>query len=261
MSIQPRPPASSIEFSLAAKEAIVVEMLGLALRRGVSRAPRAGVPFRSFGAESREAIVAEAEAFVIHVGRVREGRVYSSEVAAGVVAALMDPASGIPASGVKAFLGTLAGAYEIGEDNGLDALAGAVERRLAEVAGLAKVRCVVSAGGTSFEVEAYEGTSLYDIVERGEGRGAATLKEHIECACRGVMACSTCHVVVGDRWFADVGAPCDAELDMLDLAYDPQPTSRLGCQLKLTKELDGLEVTIPEDAHNLMDDIPFDDAR
>ena len=109
------------------------------------------------GAESREAIVAEAEAFVIHVGRVREGRVYSSEVAAGVVAALMDPGSGIPASGVKAFLGTLAGAYEIGEDNGLDALAGAVERRLAEVAGLEKVRCVVSAGGTSFEVEAYDG--------------------------------------------------------------------------------------------------------
>jgi 2Fe-2S ferredoxin len=75
------------------------------------------------------------------------------------------------------------------------------------------------------------------------------------------MACSTCHVYVADAWAGKVGEPCDAELDMLDLAFDPQPTSRLGCQLTLSRDLDGLRLAIPDDAHNLMDDIPFDDAR
>ena len=60
-----------------------------------------------------------------------------------------------------------AGAYEIGEDNGLDALAAAVETELNATAGKRRVRCVVSAGGASFEVSAYEGTSLYDVVRRG----------------------------------------------------------------------------------------------
>lgn len=38
----------------------------------------------------------------------------------------------------------------------------------------------------------------------------------------------------------------DEELDMLDLAYGLTDTSRLGCQVCMTKELDGLEVRVPE---------------
>ena len=240
----------------------MASQVGRLLRRGapLRRAaphPRAWRPF----ATSKEQIIADAEAFVVHVGQVREGRTYSAAVARGVVASLADPSSGVPVTSLDAFLRTLAGSYEIGEDNGLDALASAVERQIAQDEGKRKVTCVVSAGGATFDVEAFEGTSLYDVVERGEGPGAELLREYIECACSGVMACSTCHVVVDGADFDKVGEPCDAELDMLDLAFDPQPTSRLGCQLTLSRDLDGLRLAIPDDAHNLMDDIPFDDAR
>lgn len=211
--------------------------------------------------KTKEERIAEAEAFVRHVGQVREGRTYSEEVARGVVASLVDPSSGVSVTELMPFLRTLAGAYEIGEDMGLDNLASAVERQLAKDAGKEKVRVTVHAGGTSFDVEAFEGTSLYDVVERGDGEGASTLTEYIECACSGVMACSTCHVIVDEAWFDKVGSPCDAEEDMLDLAYDPRPTSRLGCQLTLTKDLHGMHLRIPADAHNLMDDIPFEDQR
>ena len=50
----------------------------------------------------------------------------------------------------------------------------------------------------------------------------------------------------------------EAELDMLDLAFDPQPTSRLGCQVLLSPDLEGLVVHLPAGVHNMMDFIPFD---
>lgn len=62
------------------------------------------------------------------------------------------------------------------------------------------------------------------------------------------------------KWFEAVGDPSEAELDMIDLAFDPVDTSRLGCQLVLSPELDGLEVKIPGRSNNLMDHIPFPDA-
>merc|ERR1712066_186888 len=80
-------------------------------------------------------------------------------------------------------------------------------------------------------------------------------REMIECACSGVMACSTCQVYVHDDWFGKVGEPCEAETDMLELAHDPRDTSRLGCQLKLRADLDGLEITVPDGANNMFDHI------
>ena len=86
-----------------------------------------------------------------------------------------------------------------------------------------------------------------------------TLGEYIECACAGIMGCSTCHVVISPEWFSSdgdettkIGPPCEAELDMIDLAYEPEVTSRLGCQIKLTTELDGLVVLLPAGSNNLM---------
>jgi 2Fe-2S ferredoxin len=69
----------------------------------------------------------------------------------------------------------------------------------------------------------------YDYVERGDDEGSEMLSEYIECACSGVMACSTCHVVIDPDWFDRVGPPSEEEMDMLDLAFEPQETSRLGC--------------------------------
>jgi len=111
----------------------------------------------------------------------------------------------------------------------------------------------------AFEVEALEGTSLTDVAKFGDGEGASTLGEYIECACSGIMACSTCHVIVDDQWFQKVGEPTEAEQDMLDLAYSPRDTSRLGCQIVLDQKLEGLVVKIPKGANNLMDFVPFQD--
>ncbi|KAJ1637496.1 2Fe-2S ferredoxin-type domain-containing protein [Pavlovales sp. CCMP2436] len=112
---------------------------------------------------------------------------------------------------------------------------------------------------TCIEAEAFEGMSLADVATHGTGAGASVLAEMLECACSGVMACSTCHVVIDPEWFARVGKPDEDELDMLDLAFEPTDTSRLGCQVTLRPELDGLRVRIPRGAHNMMDDIPFPD--
>jgi 2Fe-2S ferredoxin len=62
--------------------------------------------------------------------------------------------------------------------------------------------------------------------------------------CGGGCACATCHVHVSPDWFEKVGPPNDVEADMLDMAEDLVPTSRLSCQIHLTPDLDGLAVTV-----------------
>ncbi len=75
----------------------------------------------------------------------------------------------------------------------------------------------------------------------------------IEGACGGVVACSTCHVIVEGPSFERLEAPGEDEEDMLDLAYGLTPTSRLGCQVVVTDALDGLVVRLPPETHNLLD--------
>ncbi len=70
-------------------------------------------------------------------------------------------------------------------------------------------------------------------------------------ACEGSLACSTCHVIVEDEdYFERIPEPDDDENDMLDLAFGLTDTSRLGCQVKAAKELDGLKVRIPSATRN-----------
>ena len=68
----------------------------------------------------------------------------------------------------------------------------------------------------------------------------------IEAECGGACACSTCHVYIDDAWREKVGEPLPMEEDMLDFAYEVQPSSRLSCQIKVSEELDGLTVQTPE---------------
>ncbi len=75
----------------------------------------------------------------------------------------------------------------------------------------------------------------------------------MEGACEGSMACSTCHVIVTDDWFAKVPPAAATEEDMLDLTYGVARTSRLGCQIIVTKALDGLTVRLPSATRNMMD--------
>ena len=96
--------------------------------------------------------------------------------------------------------------------------------------------------GTQKEVEAPLGLSVLEIAHRN--------RVDIEGACEGSLACSTCHVIVDGAWFAKLAKPTEDEEDMLDLAFDLQETSRLGCQLIMTDALDGLVVKLPSGSRN-----------
>ena len=68
----------------------------------------------------------------------------------------------------------------------------------------------------------------------------------IDADCGGGMACATCHVYVKEEWFNKLPKAEDAEQDMIDMAFEPKKNSRLSCQLIVSDELDGLQVTTPE---------------
>jgi 2Fe-2S ferredoxin len=74
----------------------------------------------------------------------------------------------------------------------------------------------------------------------------------MEGACEGALACSTCHVIVHKKWFKKLDEPTEDEEDMLDLAFGLTKTSRLGCQIVMREELDGLVVQLPEQVTNWM---------
>lgn len=94
---------------------------------------------------------------------------------------------------------------------------------------------------------AAEGETIQSIAQR-----EPQLLEHLICSCGGNAACSTCHVYVDPHYYSQLRAADDEEEDMLDLAYGyREGVSRLGCRIYLTKELDGLKVTLPEGSNNL----------
>lgn len=68
----------------------------------------------------------------------------------------------------------------------------------------------------------------------------------IEADCGGACACSTCHVYVDESWYGRLPPIEELEADMLDFAWEPKEMSRLSCQLRVTPEMDGLIVQLPE---------------
>lgn len=100
--------------------------------------------------------------------------------------------------------------------------------------------------GTRREVDAPLGLSVLEIAHR---HGV-----DIEGACEGSLACSTCHVIVDPKYFELLQTPTEDEEDMLDLAFGLEETSRLGCQIVMTEELDGLVVRLPKATRNAMKD-------
>ena len=73
----------------------------------------------------------------------------------------------------------------------------------------------------------------------------------LEGACEGSLACSTCHVVVEKNFYEKLEEPSEDEEDMLDLAFGLTPTSRLGCQIVMSEELDGLTLVVPSETRNV----------
>ena len=94
----------------------------------------------------------------------------------------------------------------------------------------------VSPTGERTTVEPPAGHSLLEIARKYD--------IDIEGACEGSLACSTCHVVVDAEWFDTLDEATEDEEDMLDEAFHVEDNSRLGCQIQLTKEIDGLEVKL-----------------
>jgi 2Fe-2S ferredoxin len=93
------------------------------------------------------------------------------------------------------------------------------------------------------EVEAPLGLSLLEI--------AHSNGIDIEGACEGSLACSTCHVIVDPEWYDLLKEASEDEEDMLDLAFGLTATSRLGCQIIITEELDGLIVRLPANTRDM----------
>ena len=106
------------------------------------------------------------------------------------------------------------------------------------------VRFLKADGTLDKEVKAESGQRLLDV--------AWAAREPLEGACEGVLACSTCHVIVDADDFAKLPAASDEEEDLLDLAAHATRTSRLACQILLTPEMERLTVRIPPAARNWM---------
>ncbi len=102
----------------------------------------------------------------------------------------------------------------------------------------------VERDGTRREVDAPIGLSVLEIAHKNN--------IDIEGACEGSLACSTCHVIVEADWFELLKDASEDEEDMLDLAFGLTQTSRLGCQIIITEELDGLTVRLPQATRNMM---------
>jgi len=97
----------------------------------------------------------------------------------------------------------------------------------------------IDANGAARTVDGEAGSTVMEAAIKNDVPG-------IEAECGGACACSTCHVYVDEAWREKVGEPSPMEEDMLDFAYAVQPNSRLSCQIRVTKELDGLIVRTPE---------------
>ncbi len=102
----------------------------------------------------------------------------------------------------------------------------------------------ISPNGERTMLEPPAGLSLLEIARK--------YNIDIEGACEGSLACSTCHVIVDPEWFDSLDEATEDEEDMLDLAFGLTETSRLGCQIIVTDELDGITVTLPSETRNML---------
>ena len=92
--------------------------------------------------------------------------------------------------------------------------------------------------GSRKEVDAPVGASLLRVAHDND--------IDLEGACGGSLACATCHLVIDPEWYDRLLPKSTGEEDMLDLAFSLTETSRLGCQIKVTDDMDGMVVKLPE---------------
>ena len=98
---------------------------------------------------------------------------------------------------------------------------------------------VIEHSAIAHEVEAEEGYSVMEAAVRNGVPG-------IDADCGGACACATCQVYVDPAWVEKTGEAHAMEREMLEYAEGVEPNSRLSCQIKVTAELDGLILRLPE---------------
>ena len=106
-----------------------------------------------------------------------------------------------------------------------------------------KVKIIFIEKGAKKEFEVPVGTTVLEAAHNND--------ISLEGACEGSLACSTCHVILDEEFYGKLQDPSEDEEDMLDLAFGLTPTSRLGCQIVMTKDLDGLTVRVPDETRNM----------
>jgi len=106
---------------------------------------------------------------------------------------------------------------------------------------MSKMTFVEKDGGRK-EVEAPDGLTVLEVARKNN--------VELEGACEGSLACSTCHVIVDPQYYDMLPEATEDEEDMLDLAFGLTKTSRLGCQICMAPELDGLVVSLPQKTRN-----------
>ncbi len=94
--------------------------------------------------------------------------------------------------------------------------------------------------GKAYTVTGQNGQSVMEVAIKNDISG-------IPGECGGACSCATCHVYVAKEWTEKVGKGDEAEEDMLDFAFEVRDNSRLSCQIRVSDELDGLEVEIPKE--------------
>ena len=102
---------------------------------------------------------------------------------------------------------------------------------------------LVAADGAETTLDVKTGDSLMQAAVGANVRG-------IEADCGGLLTCATCHVYVREPFASRLELPTEDEMGMLEFTASPRrANSRLSCQIKLTPELDGLAVDLPESQH------------
>ena len=101
------------------------------------------------------------------------------------------------------------------------------------------IKIILNNGAEKKNIEVKENSTILDVAR----------KENIELegSCEGSLACSTCHILISNTWISKLKRPTREERELLEILPNIKENSRLGCQIKITKELDGIEISLPID--------------
>lgn len=92
------------------------------------------------------------------------------------------------------------------------------------------------------EIDAPVGITLMEAARQHGVQG-------VVARCGGACACATCHVYIDPAWLSKVEPREEMEEGMLESAWEPRENSRLSCQVHISADLDGMQVTVPQRQH------------